>query len=393
MIKLIKNGKVYGPEYLGKKDLLIVDRRIGAIEDNIEVPEDFVNIEVIDAEGNLVVPGFIDSHVHIIGGGGEGGFATRTPEIQLTDITLAGVTTVVGCLGTDGTTRHMTSLLAKARALEEEGLTTYIYTGSYQIPVRTITGKCRDDIILIDKIIGVGEVAISDHRSSQPTRDEIAKIAAEARVGGMLSGKCGIVNLHLGDGPRQLEYLINIVKNTEIPADQFLPTHLNRNISLLKASIDFARLGGYIDLTTSSDPEFLEDGEVRASEGLKMLLEWGVPIENITFSSDGQGSLPLFDKDKKLIGLGIGEVKSLHREFKSAVLDKEVPIEDALKVVTSNVAKVLKLNTKGRIVRGNDADLVILNKENLNIDTVLSRGEIMVYRGNAVVKGTFEKIR
>jgi beta-aspartyl-dipeptidase (metallo-type) len=393
MIKLIKNGKVYGPEYLGKKDLLIVDRRIGAIEDNIEVPEDFVNIEVIDAEGNPVVPGFIDPHVHIIGGGGEDGFATRTPEIQLTDITSAGVTTVVGCLGTDGTTRHMTSLLAKARALEEEGLTTYIYTGSYQIPVRTITGKCRDDIILIDKIIGVGEVAISDHRSSQPTRDEIAKIAAEARVGGMLSGKCGIVNLHLGDGPRQLEYLIDIVKNTEIPADQFLPTHLNRNISLLKASIDFARLGGYIDLTTSSDPEFLEDGEVRASEGLKMLLEWGVPIENITFSSDGQGSLPLFDKDKKLIGLGIGEVKSLHREFKSAVLDKEVPIEDALKVVTSNVAKVLKLNTKGRIVRGNDADLVILNKENLNIDTVLSRGEIMVYRGNAVVKGTFEKIR
>lgn len=159
MIKIIKNGTVYAPEYLGKKDILIVKDTIVRIAEKIPVPDSlFYEVEIIDATGKTLVPGFIDSHVHIIGGGGEGGFRTRTPEIQLSQLIKAGITTVVGCLGTDGTTRHMSSLLAKARALEEEGISAYIYTGSYQFPIQTLTGNCRDDLILIDKVIGVGEV-------------------------------------------------------------------------------------------------------------------------------------------------------------------------------------------------------------------------------------------
>jgi beta-aspartyl-dipeptidase (metallo-type) len=285
----------------------------------------------------------------------------------------------------------MAGLLAKARGLEEEGITTYIYTGSYQVPVRTVTGSCRDDIILIDKVIGVGEVAMSDHRSSQPTRDEIARIASEARVGGMLSGKAGIVNLHLGDGPRQLDYLMDILRDTEIPATQFLPTHLNRNIDLLRSSKEFALRGGYVDLTTSSDPDFLEEGEVSASNGLKKMLEWGIPIENVTFSSDGQGSLPLFNREGKLIGLGIGSVKSLHRAFCASVLEEEIPVENALKVITSNVADVLKLKNKGRIDKEKDADVVILNKEDFSIYMVIARGKVLVKDGRPCVWGTFEK--
>ncbi|MBA1336245.1 MAG: beta-aspartyl-peptidase [Firmicutes bacterium] len=391
MLKIIKNGEVYAPEYLGKKDILIADRRIGFIHDEIPLPSGLGDIEVMDAGSKIVVPGFIDSHVHICGGGGEGSFSTRTPEIQLSDITTAGVTTVVGCLGTDGTTRCMAGLLAKARGLEEEGITTYIYTGSYQVPVVTITGSCRDDIVLIEKVIGVGEVAISDHRSSQPTVDEIARIASEARVGGMLAGKCGVVNLHLGDGCRRLEYLIKILDNTEIPATQFLPTHLNRDIGLLESSLEFALRGGYVDLTTSSDPDALEEREVSASCGFRKMLEWGFPPERITFSSDGQGSLPLFDREGKLIGLGIGSVKSLHRAFCASVFEEKIPIESALRVITSNVADVLKMREKGRINTGMDADIVILNKEDLSIDMVIGKGKILVENGKACVRGTFEK--
>lgn len=389
-MKLIQGAAVYAPEYLGVRDVLIEGSRIRKIADKIPVAEAY-EVQVIDGSGMLLFPGFIDGHVHILGGGGEGGYHTRTPEIMLTDITSGGVTTVVGCLGTDGTTRTMASLLAKARGLEEEGITAYIYTGSYQVPVRTLTGSILDDLVLIDKVVGCGEIALSDHRSSQPTCEEFARIVGDTRVGGILSGKAGLVNIHMGDGERMLSCLRYVVKNTEIPPSNMLPTHINRSTRLLKDGMDYARtLGGYVDLTTSSDPDYLEEDEVKASTGLKFLLEQGVPEHQITFSSDGQGSMPIFGRDGNFLGLGVGKVTSLYREVRDAVLKEKVDLTQALRTVTSNPAALLKLTRKGRVAVGCDADLVLVRQEDLQIHTVLAKGRRMVQNGAAVRKGTFE---
>jgi beta-aspartyl-dipeptidase (metallo-type) len=391
MLKLIKNVEVYSPNYLGVKDVLIVNDKIGALDDKIEVSfEGAVEVEVIEGRGMLLVPGFIDSHVHILGGGGEGGFKTRTPEIKLTDMTKSGVTTVIGCLGTDGVGRSVVSLLAKARGLEEEGVSTYIYSGNYRVPVTTITGEVMKDIMTIDKVIGVGEIAISDHRSSQPDVDDIKKLTADARVGGILSGKAGVVNIHLGDGRRMINILKEIVENTEIPYSQFIPTHMNRNAYLFEEAIEYAKAGGIIDFTTSSDPIFWEGGEVKASKALKICLDRGVPAERITFTSDGQGSLPAFNEKKELVGLRVGSCSTLFEEVRAAVLEDKVSLEEAIKVITSNPAKHLKLAGKGQIGKGFDADLVMLDAEKLTIDTVIAKGKVMVSKGEAVVKGTFE---
>lgn len=387
---LIKNAHVYTPEDIGVKDVLIGGGKVLKIADELPV-EDAYGVTVIDGKGKILIPGLIDAHVHILGGGGEGGAKTRTPEIMLSDIITGGVTTVVGCLGTDGCTRTISNLLAKAKGLEEEGISTYIYTGSYQVPVRTLTGSIMDDIILLEKVVGTGEIAISDHRSSQPTKEEFAKIVADTRVGGILSAKAGLVNIHMGDGEEKLEFLRYVLEKTQIPPTNMLPTHINRSTTLMKDGIDYAKnLGGYIDLTTSSDPEFLEPDEVKASTGLKMALDAGVAAEQITFSSDGQGSLPIFSSDGTFIGLGMGKVTSLYREMRDAVLKDGIPLSNALKPVTQNPAHLLKLEQKGKIMEGADADLVLSEEQSLEICTVIAKGRVMISEGEILVKGTFE---
>ena len=390
MLKLIKGGEVYTPENIGRKDILIVDGRISKICDNIELdslPED---TKIIDANNYKVVPGFIDSHVHITGGGGEGGFKTRTPAIKLSDLTTAGITTVIGCLGTDGVTRSGEDLLAKARALKEEGISAYIYTGSYELPVKTITGDIKRDIILINEVIGIGEIAVSDHRSAQPTINQVKQAAAEARVGGILSGKAGIVNLHIGGGTDQLDYLEEIVENTELPRKQFVPTHINRNLNLLERGLKYALEGGLVDFTTSSSSKNSEDDKTKCSKVLKRFLEEGVIVDNISFSSDGQGSLPAFDEEGNFVGLKIGQCSSLFNEVRDAVLTEGVDLSEALKVITINPANYLKLENKGRLKPKKDADVVLLEQENLTINTVIARGTIMVENGEVIKKGTFE---
>jgi beta-aspartyl-dipeptidase (metallo-type) len=388
MIILIHQGQVFAPEPLGKKDILITGSKIGAIKEPGQIRIEGLDIQVINASEKIVIPGFIDSHVHILGGGGEGGPATRAPEIAVEDIVSSGVTTVVGCLGTDGTTRHVQSLLAKAKGLDAEGITTYIYSGSYQIPVVTITGSILSDLILIDKVIGAGEIAISDHRSSQPTFAEIARLAAECRVGGMLGGKAGILHLHLGDGPRKLEMLFKLIKETEIPATQVIPTHANRNPELLQEAIEFILHGGYIDLTAGADPATKDNGEISIAEAIKLCLKKHAPLTRITVSSDSNGSMPVFDKKGNLVGLTIATEKSLLENFRFLVRKEILSLQDALKLFSTNPATFYKLNQKGEIKAGRDADLILFDKD-FNLTDSFAMGQMMISDGKLLAKGTF----
>lgn len=386
---LIKGVTVYAPDCLGTKDVLLAGGKICAIRDSMEPGPD-LPVEVMDGSGKLLLPGFIDSHVHILGGGGEGGYSTRTPELKLSDMVRAGITTVIGCLGTDGVSRRMESLIAKAKQLKSEGVSCYLYTGSYDIPVRTFLPDIRSDMMFIEEIIGVGEIAIADHRSSQPTFEEFARIVADARVGGMLSGKGGVVNIHLGDDRQMLEYLERIRKETSIPAYHMIPTHINRNPDLFRKGIEYAKSGGYVDFTTGSYLTFADEGELKPSDALKQMLDAGVSSENITFSSDGQGSLPVFNAAGETVDLQIARVDTLYQEVRDSVRQEGIPLETALKTITSNVAGLLKLPHKGRVQEGGDADLVLVDQDSLEIRTVIALGQVMLRDGELLVKGNFE---
>lgn len=384
---LFQQVTVYTPELLGCRDVLIAGDRIIKIS---ETPIDTGTLEVtvVEGRGHILVPGFIDSHVHICGGGGEGGFKSRTPELRMTEMIQAGVTTVVGCLGTDGIARSMENLVAKTYGLREEGVSAWCYTGSYQVPVRTLTGDISKDIMMIDPIIGVGEIALNDHRSSSPQLSELARLTSEARVGGILSGKAGVVNCHLGDGPFDLDQIEALVKDYVLPLQQFYPTHINRNPRLFEKGIEFAKKGGMVDLTTSTTAQFIEEGEVPAALGLKRMLDAGVAIDRITFTSDGHGSLPKFNAAGEFEGLGIGKLSSLIETLHDAVFKYGLTVEMALKPVTSTPAKYLKLRGKGNIAEGMDADVLMLSETTLLPSAVVARGQLCMKNGRLTVKDT-----
>ena len=392
-ILLIKDGDIYAPKHKRGKDILVINDKIVFIDQNILTSALNVidkNIKIIDASKCIIIPGYIDQHVHINGAGGEGGPQYRTPPIQLSELVKAGITSVVGLLGTDGFARSLKALLMKARALEQEGISTWIYTGAYQYPSPTITESILSDIILIDKVIGV-KIALSDHRTSHPTIDEFKKVTSEARAAGILAGKAGVVHIHMGGEKLGLSYLFDIIRNTEIPIEQFAPTHLNRDEELFRQAVEFGKMGGYIDLTAGVSGEEKSSENIKPGKAIKILLKNGVSIEKITISSDGNGSIPKFNKKKEFVGMRIASVSSLHKEFINMVKKEKISIEEVTHVTSTNIAKHLKLGKKGEIRAGKDADIIALDKDTLKIKHVIARGKILMEDEEVVKFGTFEK--
>ena len=385
-LTLLRNANVFAPEPLGMRHLLLGGGRILWIgADALELPAALV-ATTIDLEGRRLIPGLIDGHVHVTGGGGEAGFRTRVPALALSRFTRSGITTVVGLLGTDDVARGPRELLATLYALREEGLTALGYTGGYHLPPATLTGSVRGDLVFIDALIGVGEVALSDHRSSQPTFDELVRLASEAHVAGLMTGKAGVLHLHLGDGPRGLELVRRALAETELPPRVFHPTHVNRRKALFDEALELAGRGCTIDLTAFP----VEEGEDAwsAADALIRYLDSGAPDERITVSSDAGGCLPVFDAEGHVCRMGVGESGAL-LETLNEVLKRGVPLERALPAFTSNPARLLRLPAKGRIRVGADADLVALDAAGAAHD-VMASGVVHVRDGHIEHRGTFE---
>ena len=387
MLTLVSNARVYSPEPLGMQHLLIAGGRIVWMGDAAPALAPALGTVCVDAKGQRVIPGLIDAHVHLTGGGGEAGPQTKVPPLALSRFTRGGVTSVVALLGTDDATRHPRELVASVYGLRAEGLSAWCYTAGYHVPPVTITGSVRGDIASIECMVGV-KIAISDHRSSQPTLDELLRIASEAHVGGLMTGKAGIVHLHIGDGDRGLTLIREAMAGSELPPSVFNPTHVNRRKALFEEAIALARGGSNVDITAFP----VEAGEDAwsASDALIRYLDTGAPAERVTVSSDGGGCLPTFDADGRVVKMGVGDPGDLARTI-GELLRAGQPLERVLPAFTSNPARFLRLTQKGRIAIGADADLVVLD-DNGGVQDVMANGMWHVRNGAPIRGGTFEVI-
>ena len=386
MFELITNANLFSPASLGIRHLLVCAGKIVFIGEQLPRLDDALEINVTDLGGARLVPGLIDAHTHLTGGGGEAGPSTRVPPLALSQITSAGVTSVIGLLGTDDLTRSPQNLLSQVMGLREEGLSAWCYTGGYHIPVATLTGSVRGDIVNLEPVIGVGEVAISDHRSSQPTLDEILRLASEAHVAGLMTGKAGIVHFHLGDGKRGLELIRDSLACSEIPARVFNPTHVNRNKPLFEEACELTAQGCNVDLTAF--PADSGDEGWSAEDAVERYFDKGCDPSKLTISSDGGGCLPHFNEQGELLKMGFASCSAMAHCIKS-LLDRGLSEQTVLPLMTSNVAQLLKLVNKGQIATGFDADLVVLDQAN-RVDSVMARGVWQVKNNKQLVSGLFE---
>jgi len=366
MLTLIENGFVYAPEPRGVQSVLLAGDRIEKIGevDRRALYSAGLDLEVVDARDCIVTPGLIDPHEHLLGGSGEEGFSSQTPEIFLREIAIAGVTTVVGCLGVDTTTKTMPGLLARAKALDEEGLTAFIWSGGYNVPPTTITGSLRDDLIFIDEVIGAGEVAISDNRATEPTVNELARLVSDAHVGGMLSGKSGVTHFHVGDHPKGLSPLRALVESHAVEPEWLYPTHVDRTRELMREAAAFTRLGAFVDIDMMGED---------LPEQLRRFIDDNGDLSRLTLSSDAAISSP----------------RALHDQICACVTDHGFPLELVLSLVTANTARILKLDQKGRLERGCDADALVLRRKTLEITHVFARGRNLIRDGELVVMEKF----
>ena len=385
-LTLLRNADVYAPESLGVQQLLLGGGKVLWIGRDLAALPAALPVDTIDLEGRRLIPGLIDGHVHVTGGGGEAGFSTRVPAPMLSRYTRAGVTGVVGLLGTDDVARSTRELVASIHSLREQGLNAWGYSGGYHLPPTTLTGSVRGDIVFVDALVGVGEVAISDHRSSQPTLDELLRLASEAHVAGLMTGKAGIVHLHLGDGVRGLELVRQALDQSELPARVFNPTHVNRRKALFEEAVELARRGCSIDITAFP----VEDGEDAwsAADALARYLDSGAPPGHVSISSDAGGCLPCFDGDGRVCGMEVGESGALLVTL-NELLGRGMALPQALPAFTSNPARLLRLPGKGRIEVGADADLVALEAGGTAND-VLIAGVVHVRAGEVQRRGIFE---
>ena len=319
---LIKNAEVFAPEKLGRRDIFIAGGRIVAMEESLEglsVP----GLETIDACGAIVTPGLIDQHIHVTGGGGEGGWKSRCP----------------------------------------------------------ITDSVKTELFAIPEVLGV-KIALGDHRCSFPSMEEVRSIVADVRVAGMLTGKTGFVHVHLGDYTSSFDIFDGIVASG-LPIKHIRPTHVARHPAVFERAMGFAKQGGWIDITTGG-------GNYMgcAADAYDMAVENGVPVNRITMSSDGHGSMPRFNEAGEMVGLGVGSIMCNIETVQE--LARRHDLTTALLPMTRTVAEALTLEGKGVIEVGADADLLILNAEH-EITDVFMGGVQCMRAGEVIVKGAFEE--
>lgn len=386
-LTLLQNAEVFAPERLGVTDVLVAGRSVVALGQNLSV-SGLPDVTTVDLTGRTLVPGLIDGHLHHIGGCGLAGYSSRAPELWAGELALAGITTSVATPGIETLTKNMDAVLAKAYALEQDGLSTYAFLGGFRKPFLTLTGSIRRDLYLIEKLIGI-KVALGDAVASRFSDDELADLAAELEWSSRATDKACIMHAHLGGLPDPAAQLMHAIKHSTAAPERFQATHGNNTEETLAASVELTKAGCVVDLNPLLDPVRGVARSIGTRHAVPQLLDAGVELSMLTMSTDGNANVPKLRQDGSR-GPYLKNLGTLWEGTVELVTEAGLTLEQALPLVTSNPARVLRLEaSKGRIGVGLDADLLVLDGA-LQITDVYAKGAQVVRDRQPLVSSMYE---
>ena len=385
-LTLLKNADVYAPAHLGQRDILVAAGQVVAIEPLIDSAH-YPHAHVVDLNNARVVPGLVDGHLHQIGGCGLEGYNSRAPEIWAGEIAAAGITTSVATPGIENLTKNMDGVLAKAYALEADGLSAFAFIGGFRKPFMSVTGSVRRDLYLVEKIIGV-KVALGDAVASRFTDPELVELAAELEWAARATGKACIMHAHLGSLPDPAAQLLHAIRQSNASPERFQATHGNNTQATLAAAVELTREGCVVDLNPLLDPERGVTRSIGVRDAVPFLLDAGVELSMLTMSTDANASVPRKRADGTR-GPYLKHLGTLWEGVMELVERAKLPFEDVLPLATSNPARVLQLHGKGRIDLGMDADLIVLDSDN-RIRNVYARGALVVEDTRPLIRSMYE---
>ncbi len=324
MLLLIVNGDVFTPAPNGRISVLIANDRIVHIGslDAAAIQASGAVVHLLDATGWLVVPGLVLPRTYL---------DEPTPP--------PGVTTVVAT----SPARHARSphhLLNRLQQLRGEGFGAFLWSGGNG--ASPITTSLRNDILLIDEVIGIGESLLSDLRAPELAALDLARTATEGHLAALETGKAGLLHLAVGSGKRRMARLFEAIRSFDVEPGWFYPSITSLTPELLQEAAELTQRGTPADLTTPTDEDLLR------------MREAGADLALTTIS----GSSPL-------------------ATIRALVAGGASSVEEALALATSNPARILKLAHCGEIAPGKRADVLLLDRQTLELKQTIRAGKLL----------------
>jgi len=405
---LIKNGKIVSNEFDGdiNSDIYIKDGVIEEIAPDIQAED----AEVIDAENNLVMPGCIDMYSKIC----ESGYENKENIITISKSATSG---------------GFTSIISAPNSLpviDNKTVVEYVYTKTREqakvniFPYGSMTKGCEGkEVAGIGEMIKAGAIGLSDGghtildaelirniflyskmlRIPVVTFCEDENLAGKGVINdGIMATKMGLLGI-----PKIAEDII-VSRNLLLAQDTGAKLHITHVTT--KGAVELIRQGKKqgINVTASTCPHYFTLSE-KAVEGYNTFAKVSPPLrmeEDIQAIKDGlkdgtidviaTGHTPVSverkftEFDNAAFGISSLEV-SFPISYTELVEKGVLTVNEFVEKLSYNPAKILGLDKKGSIKKGNDADIIIVDTQRdfkIYGETFFSRAKYSPYDGKTV---------